>query len=109
MPVSILEAFAAGTPVVSTAPEGIRYLLEHERTGLLSEPGDWRALAENVMRLLRDPELAGRIASNAYEQTKLYRWTEVRGQWLQIYRSLANGSRVHQDQRALESSRAIGG
>jgi glycosyltransferase involved in cell wall biosynthesis len=108
MPVSILEAFAAGTPVVSTAPEGIRYLVEHERTGLLSEPGDWRALAENVMRLLRDPELAGRIASNAYEQTKLYRWTEVRGQWLQIYRSLANGSRVHQDQRALESSRAIG-
>ncbi len=37
-PVSILEAFASGTPVVSTAPEGIRYLVDNERTGLLSRP-----------------------------------------------------------------------
>jgi glycosyltransferase involved in cell wall biosynthesis len=108
MPVSILEAFAAGTPVVSTAPEGIRYLVEHERTGLLSEPGDGRALAENVMRLLRDPELAGRLASNAYEQAKQYRWAEVRGQWLQIYRSLAKDGCLQEDSRALEGSRAMG-
>jgi glycosyltransferase involved in cell wall biosynthesis len=60
MPVSILEAFASGTPVVSTAPEGMRYLVDHERTGLLAEVGDWQALARGVIRLLRDPELAGR-------------------------------------------------
>jgi glycosyltransferase involved in cell wall biosynthesis len=89
MPVSILEAFASGTPVVSTAPEGMRYLVEHERTGLLSEPGDARALAGNVIRLLRDPGLYSRIAFNAHEQSKRYCWTEVREQWLDIYRSLA--------------------
>ena len=33
MPVSILEAFASGTPVISTAPEGMRYLVENARTG----------------------------------------------------------------------------
>ncbi|MGB0111216.1 MAG: asparagine synthase (glutamine-hydrolyzing), partial [Terriglobales bacterium] len=38
MPVSVLEAFEAGIPVVSTAPDGIRYIVEHERTGLLSPP-----------------------------------------------------------------------
>jgi L-malate glycosyltransferase len=92
MPVSILEAFAAGTPVVSTAPEGMRYLVEHERTGLLSEPGDFHALAGNVIRVLRDPGLASHLASNAYEQSKHYDWAEVRGQWLQIYSSLSNAS-----------------
>jgi glycosyltransferase involved in cell wall biosynthesis len=92
MPVSILEAFASGTPVVSTAPEGMSYLVEHERTGLLSEPGDARALAENVMRLLREPELASRLALNAHEEMKRYSWDTVRQQWLEIYCSLQSGA-----------------
>jgi len=90
MPVSILEAFASGTPVVSTAPEGIRYLVENERTGLLSATGDWQALAHNVIRLLREPELAGRLAQNAHEESMRYRWTAVRNQWLQVYRALGS-------------------
>lgn len=89
MPVSILEAFAAGTPVVSTAPEGIRYIVEHEHTGLLSEPGDWRQLAENALRLLRDPELALRLSQNGAEESTRYLWSSVRSQWLEIYRSIA--------------------
>lgn len=89
MPVSILEAFAAGTPVVSTRPEGIRYIVEHERTGLLSEPGDPAALAQNVIRLLKDEDLAARLASNAHEESKRYLWEAVRRQWLDVYNSLA--------------------
>jgi L-malate glycosyltransferase len=92
MPVSILEAFAAGTPVVSTAPEGIRYMVTHEYTGLLSEPGDWRALADNVLRLLRDPELALRLARNGLEESKGYLWSAVRPRWLEIYRSMVKES-----------------
>ncbi len=91
VPVSILEAFASGTPVVSTAPEGMSYLVEHERTGLLSEPGDARALAENVVRLLRHPELASRLALNAHEEIKRYSWDAVRQQWMEVYRSMAVG------------------
>ncbi len=87
-PVSILEAFASGTPVVSTAPEGIRYMVEHERTGLLCDPGDWQALAENVTRLLREPQLASRLAQNAYEEVQNNRWEQVRSRWLQVYESL---------------------
>jgi glycosyltransferase involved in cell wall biosynthesis len=91
MPVSILEAFASGTPVVTTAPEGMSYLVEHERTGLLSEPGEVAALAANVLRLLRSPELASRLAINACEHVKRYSWETVRQQWLEIYRSLQCG------------------
>ena len=100
MPVSILEAFASGTPVVSTAPEGIRYFVEHERTALLCAPGDVQTLAENVIRLLRNPELALHLAENAHKESQRYRWETVRGQWLQIYRSLSGR------QESLESSEA---
>jgi glycosyltransferase involved in cell wall biosynthesis len=89
MPVSILEAFAAGTPVVSTAPEGIRYLVDHERTGLLSDVGDPSALARNVIRILEDAGLASRLAHNAHEESRHYSWETVRQQWLDVYDSLA--------------------
>ncbi|HWY57528.1 MAG TPA: glycosyltransferase [Terriglobales bacterium] len=88
MPVSVLEAFASGTPVASTMPEGMDYIVEHERTGLLSKVGDSHELAQNVIRLLRDPELASRLSANAYEETPRYRWEVVRRQWLDIYHSL---------------------
>jgi glycosyltransferase involved in cell wall biosynthesis len=93
MPVSILEAFASGTPVVTTAPEGMRYLVDHERTGLLSNVGDWQALAENVIRLLRDQDLAARLATEAHEESRRYSWPVVRDQWLEVYRSVM-GERV---------------
>ena len=92
MPVSILEAFASGTPVVSTAPEGMRYVVEDGRTGLLSEVGDAHALAQNVIQLLGDPELACRLAWAAREQSKGYMWCVVREQWLGVYDGLYKGA-----------------
>jgi L-malate glycosyltransferase len=94
MPVSIQEAYACGTPVVSTAAESIPYFVEHEGTGLLSEIGDVEALAGNVVRLLRDPDLAAKLALNAYRQSQAYRWPQVRERWLAIYESLMTAA-VH--------------
>jgi len=89
MPVSVIEAFRAGTPVVTTSPECMPRLVEHERTGLLSPVGDEKALAANVVRLLRDSGLARRLAENAYLESQKYRWEVVREQWLKVYRDLA--------------------
>ena len=86
MPLSVIEAFAAGTPVVTTSPECMPYLVQHERTGLLSPVGDEKALAANVIRLLRDPELAARLARNAHHESRNYTWEAVREQWLNVYR-----------------------
>jgi L-malate glycosyltransferase len=88
MPVSVMEAFAAGTPVVTTSPECMPYLVTHERTGLLSPVGDPDLLAKNVIRLLRDNDLAARLARNAYDESQKYLWTNVRRQWLEVYRSI---------------------
>ena len=93
MPVSVLEAFAAGTPVVTTEPEGMKYIVSDQRTGLLSKPGDAAALATNIVRLLREPDLASYLAENAFEESKRYRWDAVREQWLRTYAELAPQSR----------------
>jgi glycosyltransferase involved in cell wall biosynthesis len=93
MPVSVLEAFASGIPVVTTSPEGMDYLVQHEQTGLLSTPGDADALAWNVVRVLRDPALALRLALNAKQQAEQYCWASVRDQWIETYQSVVENSR----------------
>jgi L-malate glycosyltransferase len=93
MPVSVLEGFASGTPVISTAPEGITYLVEHERTGLLSATGDADALAANILRVLGDGKLAAHLAKNAREELQRYCWDTVREQWLTTYRNMVTPAR----------------
>jgi glycosyltransferase involved in cell wall biosynthesis len=107
MPVSILEAFASGTPVVTTTPEGIRHLVEDEHTGLVCEPGDWNTLAKNVIRLLREPELALRLSQNAQEASQRCRWEAVREQWLEIYRSMSTPKPQEQDSGPHSASREV--
>jgi glycosyltransferase involved in cell wall biosynthesis len=88
MPVSVIEAFRSGTPVVTTSPEAMPYLVEHERTGLLSAVNDEKALATNVLRLLGDSQLAATLAENAYQESRKYEWGVVRQQWLNLYRGM---------------------
>lgn len=89
-PGSILEAFASGIPVVTTNAGGIRYIVAHERTGLLVEVGDAKGLAEGGLRLLRDPALARTLAANARRELDArYVWDAVGPQWVAMYQALA--------------------
>jgi glycosyltransferase involved in cell wall biosynthesis len=62
---ALLEAMAAGRPVVATAVGGTREVFDGDRTGVLVPPGDARALAAEVLRLLTDREQAARLAAAA--------------------------------------------
>jgi glycosyltransferase involved in cell wall biosynthesis len=91
MPLSIIEAYACGTPVVTTDPGGIPYMLEHERTGLLVPQRNPEALAAAAIRLLEEPELAGRLVTNARAECERYTWKATRRQWVDLYTGLASG------------------
>jgi glycosyltransferase involved in cell wall biosynthesis len=65
MSLALLEAMAAGLPVVATDIPGNRLLVTHEEHGLLVPPGDSAALHAAIERLLDDAELAQRLAQNA--------------------------------------------
>lgn len=63
LPLKLLNYMATGRPVVSFA--GSAEALEHERTGLVVPNGDIDGFAQAVLRLLEDPDFAGRLGKNA--------------------------------------------
>ncbi|HUF03258.1 MAG TPA: glycosyltransferase family 4 protein [Aridibacter sp.] len=67
---AMLEAMEAGVPVAATGTKGARDLIETERHGLLSDPGDPVGLARSVCRLLTDPALAAETARSARRRAK---------------------------------------
>ncbi|HOK46156.1 MAG TPA: glycosyltransferase family 4 protein, partial [Bryobacteraceae bacterium] len=93
MPLSILEAFACGLPVVTTDAGGIPYVVEHGRTGLIVGKGDYRAMADAALRLLEDPALAAALIRNARRECSKYRWESVRQQWLELYHGVETDAR----------------
>ena len=62
LPLAVLEAWAAGLPVVSSAVGGLPDLIEHGRTGLLFANGDEAALLACLVELLADPSRARHLA-----------------------------------------------
>jgi len=84
-PLSILEAFAAGLPVVSTGTGDIAAMVRHAETGLLVPSGDPAALAKAVMTLLEHPDRARRMAARARQDVGDHTWARVRDQWAAVY------------------------
>ena len=70
MPHVVLEAMAAGTPVVATGVAGIPEMIEHGRDGLLVRPGEPKETAEAVLRLLRDRASATAMAESARRRVR---------------------------------------
>ena len=84
-PVSVLEAFAAGLPVVSTPTGDLAALVRDGDTGLIVPAGDPPAMAKAVVSLLDHPECAQRMARRAHGTVEAYSWPRVREQWAAVY------------------------
>jgi glycosyltransferase involved in cell wall biosynthesis len=92
MPISILEAFASGVPVVSTCAGGIPDMVEHGVSGLLMPIGDDEAMAREVLRILQHPAIASGLRQAGLAEAGKYAWPQVRVKWLDAYvRSAASG------------------
>jgi glycosyltransferase involved in cell wall biosynthesis len=65
LPNVLLEAMAAGRPLVASRVAGIPQVIEDGVSGLLVPPGDARALSEALRRLLREPDTRARLGEEA--------------------------------------------
>jgi glycosyltransferase involved in cell wall biosynthesis len=87
MPMCLLEALAAGKPVVATAVGAVPKVVVPGVTGLLCEPGDSDALSLAILRLLRDPELGRRLGNHGRAHVARHFAAEVVGRsYIGLYR-----------------------
>lgn len=63
LPLTILEAMACGQPVVATNVGGVPECVDHGVTGLLVPPGDSTKLADAIVRILQDRDLANQMGA----------------------------------------------
>lgn len=90
----LLEAMAAGLPIVATAVGGVPEIVEHEKQALLVEKQNPAALARSIERLLVDQELCARLAAAARESIASYTPEAYRDTILSLYQSCLNGGPV---------------
>lgn len=72
LPVAVMEAMAAGVPVVASRIRGNVDLIEDGHNGFLCEPEDAAGFAESIRKLLHDPALAEQFRRNSLEKIRRY-------------------------------------
>ncbi len=77
LPLSLLEAMAAGCPIVATGVGGIPNVIDDGNHGLLVQPADPQALREAILRMMSDPEGRGRMGEAARKRVELLDWSRV--------------------------------
>ena len=86
----LLEAMAAGTPVVASDIEGYSGVVTHGCEGLLVPPKDDEALACAIRTLLENPDVRARLGSNGYERAQEFRWDRVADRVMSYYQTILN-------------------
>ncbi|QBG45871.1 glycosyltransferase family 1 protein [Verrucomicrobia bacterium S94] len=88
----VLEAWAAGVPVVASRVGGIPGFVEHRRTALLTEPGDDDALREGMEILAEDIALRSDLSRCAFgEVATTYDWSKITDRLLVVYEEVIAG------------------
>lgn len=85
---SVLDAFAAGIPVVATRAGGIPEMVIDEKTGLLADVGDYKMLTDQVLTVLEDHELRKLLVANARKKLSGFTKEAMVSQTLRVYRDV---------------------
>jgi glycosyltransferase involved in cell wall biosynthesis len=81
----LLEAMAAGVPIVASKVGGIPEVIG-EHAGILTGPGDASQLAEAISRLAESPSLRVQLAASGRERVQAFSWDAIFPRILQVYR-----------------------
>ena len=92
----LLEAAAAGKPAVATRVGGIPDAIEHEKTGVLVNAGDYEGLAQAVLSLLNDPLARGKMGRVARQRAeKEFGWEEIVDRYETAFRGGGTSTNDH--------------
>jgi phosphatidylinositol alpha-mannosyltransferase len=96
----LLEAMAAGLPIVASNIDGYAGVLTHGVEGLLVPPEDSQSLSDALVELLEDPGRRSEMADRGRVRAQLYSWDRVAQQVLSYY------ERLIRERRLIESGRS---
>ncbi|NWF77329.1 MAG: glycosyltransferase family 4 protein [Chloroflexi bacterium] len=85
---ALLEASAAGVPVICSNSGGVPEVFQDGFNALLYPPGDDEAMAQAIIRLLQDKELAKTIGANAVQTASRFIWETTARQTIRVYEEL---------------------
>jgi phosphatidylinositol alpha-mannosyltransferase len=83
--VVLLEAMAAGTPVVASNLDGYRNVATDDETALLVETGNVQSLASALARVLVDTRLAARLTANGREHAQCFSMDALADRYIEMY------------------------
>lgn len=83
--ITALEAMAGGVPLVVSRVGGLAEIVDDKVDGLWVNPGDPSSIADGVVRLLTNSEMASQLAAKAKEKVKRYNWSTVAEETLNVY------------------------
>lgn len=81
----LLEAMAAGRPIVASDIHGYKTVVQRNVSALLVEPKDSGALAEALERLVDDPELRAKMGAAGRRRSRQYDWQHVTSELAEYY------------------------
>lgn len=84
----LLEAMACGKPIVASDILGYRTLITDGQEGFLAQPKCPEEIADRLIRILKNPELAKKMAENGYRKSLNYSWERVSAQVEDYYGEL---------------------
>lgn len=88
-PVSLIEAQASGTPVISTNVGGVENVVDDGVTGLLAEPQDDSKMAENLMNLIESDELRTQMSGNGWSHVgERFHYSQLTSKMDALYQQL---------------------
>lgn len=94
LPLNILEAMAAGLPVIASDSRGNRDLVKNEENGFLVEFGDTMAFASAFECLYKNPDLRFRMGKKSHEMVRRFSIENVEQEMRQIYNEILSHRKI---------------
>ncbi|MFL5244370.1 MAG: glycosyltransferase [Gemmataceae bacterium] len=92
IPLTVIEAMAAGLPVVGTRVGGMEEVIEEGATGLLAAAGDDKGLANHILHLIGDPALRTRMGEKGRERAfSLFSQEQMLAGYMRLYQEQLEG------------------